>query len=81
MAELDPDDWSVEEFTQVQSSHLAAVRYYRAFEILLVMFTDGSVWRYSDVEWAVYMGLRRAHSKGEYFHDNIRTTYEYENVG
>lgn len=80
MPELDPDDWSLENFTNVTSSHLSAVRYYRNYEILYVQFTDGSVWRYDGVEWGVYLGLRRAWSKGEYFHDNIRMSYNYERV-
>lgn len=78
--EIDPDNYDVEEFTSLDSSHLAAVRYYRSFEVLLVQFTDTSIWRYDGVEWGVYMGLRRAWSHGEYFHDHIRMSYPYERL-
>lgn len=82
-----PFDW--EYFTQdpdpdqmnpVSSSHLAAVKYNRNDRILYVMFTDGSIWSYDDVDWGTYMGLLRAGSHGEYFADNIRLEYVYERI-
>lgn len=89
MSRFDPneDDWadwysaSPEQLNPVDSSHLARVKYSRKLQILLVQFTDDSIWMYDGVEWGTYMSLLRAESIGSYFHYNIRTSYPYEEIG
>ena len=41
---------------------------------------DGPVYRYFDVPWRVFDGLRSAESQGRYLHEHIRGKYRFEKV-
>ena len=45
-----------------------------------VTFTSGKVYRYFDVPVDVYVDLLDAASKGEFFNDEIKDTYNYVEV-
>ena len=63
----------------VESSNLAMIGYYR--RRLQVAFVDGRVYQYRGVPRAVYDALAEAASKGSYFYWNIRTQYDYQEIG
>jgi hypothetical protein len=63
---------------RVNSSNIASVGWENG--TLEVEFHDGGVYQYSGVPEAVYRAFLNAHSKGSYFHDNIRDRYPYREV-
>lgn len=66
--------------TPVFSSNLLSIGYDADQHILEVEFLDGSVYQYFEVLGQVYDGLMNAGSHGTYFHQHIRTSYEYRQV-
>lgn len=59
----------------LQSSSLDQVGYDPAAEVLLVVFRDGSAYRYSGVPNVVFERLQAAPSKGAYFNLAIRSAF------
>nr|WP_228859692.1 KTSC domain-containing protein [Xenorhabdus sp. PB61.4] len=43
-------------------------------------FHDGGVYQYYAVPSRVYQGLMNASSKGKYFHQYIRNSYQYKKI-
>ncbi len=62
----------------VDSSMISAFGYNEAEQILDVAFHRTGVYRYFDVPYDVFEGLRDASSKGSYMRDMIIDTYDYE---
>jgi len=65
----------VEEYTQVESSNIAAVKYDEAEQTLFVVFTSGGHYAYSNVPKSVHDGLMDAESVGKFFHARIRNEF------
>lgn len=63
----------------VSSSNLASVGYENG--TLHIGFTNGSLYAYYNVPFAVYQNLMTAPSHGEYFHARIKGIYRYERIG
>lgn len=59
------------------SESIAAAGYDAAGAVLRLRFVDSGTYDYFDVPPQVWAGLRRAESKGRYFHDEIRDRYAY----
>lgn len=62
----------------VSSAVIKAVGYDPARHILDVEFHNEQVYRYEDVESAVYAEFMAAESKGRYFNQHIQYGYEFE---
>lgn len=55
--------------------------FYDAFARELdIVFTSGKPYRYFDVPSKVYRQLMEAPSKGEFFNDHIRDSYDFERL-
>lgn len=59
---------------------IGAARYQSDTEQLDIRFTNGHIYRYSEVPGAVMRRLIEAESAGEYFNVAIRDSYEYEQL-
>jgi hypothetical protein len=59
----------------VESTALAAVGYSKRLRALEIEFRNGAIYRYLDVEPAVYEGLVNARSKARFYDHNIRHKY------
>ena len=66
--------------TRVKSSNIAGVDYDQAHRILIVRFTNDTIYRYWDVPQARYAGLLRAKSKGKYFAKHIKLAHKYKKL-
>lgn len=64
----------------VDSSNLVSVGYDVPSGLLEVEFRSGGVYQYHDIPEDIYQSLMTAHSKGQYFHDNIMNQYDFEEV-
>jgi KTSC domain len=60
----------------VRSTSLAAVSYDSERWVLTVAFRNGALYEYHGVPKAVYEALMRARSKGKFFLEYIRESYE-----
>lgn len=68
------------EWTSVDSTNLADVKYVEETQTLTIRFTSGSEYEYYDVPQSVVDGLMGPGSKGEYFHQNIRGRFRYARI-
>jgi hypothetical protein len=64
----------------VHSSNIISVGYDTNSHIMEVEFQSGSVYQYFDISEDLYQSLMTAHSKGQYFHDNIMNQYDFEEL-
>ena len=64
-------------WVEVDSSNIAAIRYYAFMRVLLIRFNNGSVYRYEGVPPKVVGMLIGTESIGRYFYSHIRTAYDY----
>lgn len=64
----------------VESSVLAAVGYSKRLHALEIEFRNGAVYRYLEVEPAVYRALLNAPSKARFFDHNVRSKYRFLHV-
>lgn len=64
----------------VHSSNIISVGYDLTARIMEVEFQSGGVYQYHDIPEDIYQSLMTAHSKGQYFHDNIMNQYDFEEV-
>ena len=62
----------------VKSSNIDAVGYDKGD--LYIRFLRGQVYRYPDVPFSTYCNLIAAESVGQFFHRNIKTRPEYEQL-
>jgi hypothetical protein len=60
------------------STSLERVSYDPVTEILLVVFRDGSAYRYFGVPNAIFESFQTAPSKGAYFNHVIRSAYGFQ---
>jgi hypothetical protein len=63
----------------IDSSNLKKVRYSK--NILDVNFKRGGTYRYYKVPPSTYKSLLEAESKGKYFIEHIKDTYEWDKTG
>lgn len=59
------------------SSNLKSIRYNTKTEELVVWFRSGGVYQYDDVPLSMVRRLKRAASRGKFFHKYIRFNYTY----
>lgn len=59
----------------VESTALAAVGYSKRLRALEIEFRNGAIYRYLEVEPAVYDALIKAPSKARFYDENIRHKY------
>jgi len=64
----------------VSSSNLRSVGYDEWTGTLEVEFRNGGVYQLYDVPASLYHGLMDAGSKGSFYHDNLRSRYDYRRV-
>lgn len=65
----------------VESSNLKSVGYSKEHKLLTVTFKRNlKRYAYQDVEEGIYQQLISADSVGEFFHNNINGSYEYERI-
>jgi hypothetical protein len=63
---------------KVESSNLSEVGWHE--DNLYITFKSGKTYKYANVQFQTYMELVTAESCGKYFHQNIRSKYDYEIV-
>ena len=63
--------------TPLESDMLAACEYFPPFRRLVLQFTSGELYAYSEVSKDLYQGLLEADSKGRFFRENIRDRLPY----
>lgn len=68
------------ERVHVDSSSLVSVGFAKEVKILEIEFRSGAVYRYLGVPLAIFEGLKKAQSKGQYFTRFIRAKYEFRRV-
>lgn len=66
------------ELRGTQSSNIAQVGYDQESNTLRIVFTNGSVYDYYEVDEQIYRHLLQAPSKGQFFHQYIRNNYTYQ---
>ena len=66
-------------FSKVSSSNLLDVKYDDRQYLLSIRFVNRPKWtyRYADITPRVYKEMMDSPSVGEYFHQNIRDTYNF----
>jgi len=64
----------------VSSSNLRSVGYDSNSKVLEIEFNTGTVYQYSSVPESVYRGLMAAASHGQYFIQNIKGVYAYQQM-
>jgi KTSC domain-containing protein len=79
-AKSSPTDGRAGRMLPVESSLMTGVAYDEKTRELEIKFTSGKTYRYFDVPEDVYVRLRDANSKGEFFTEEIRDVYEYAEV-
>ena len=62
----------------VQSSNVSSIGW--AQDTLVVVFKDGSIYRYLDVPEEVWLAFKEARSKGKFVWAELRGVYEYDRV-
>ena len=65
---------------RVESESLHAVGYAPETQTLLIIFRNGSTYRYLRVPDALYRGLLEAASRGRFFNNSIRSLFEFERL-
>ncbi len=66
----------VENYQQVESSNISAVKYDPEDSTLYVVFTSGGHYSYAGVPQDVYDSLMEAESVGKFFHASIRNAFQ-----
>jgi hypothetical protein len=61
------------------STHLAAAGWEDG--VLTIEFRSGDTYQYFDVPSGVFHELMAAGSKGQYFRENIKVSFQYERIG
>jgi len=64
----------------VESSSLRSIGYDRSTATLEVEFHGGRTYRYTDVPLELWLGLKRAPSKGHFFQNFVRDRFEATRV-
>lgn len=64
----------------VSSSNVAAIGFDPGRSILQVEFVHGGTYQYFDVSWWEFQAFRRATSKGQYLHRQIKPRRRYAKV-
>lgn len=59
----------------VESTNIKSVGYFSVGRILVVEFTTGAIYQYSDVPEAVFVDMMNSKSKGKYFSAEIKGKY------
>jgi hypothetical protein len=59
----------------VQSDMISNLGYAHKNQILLVRFSNGSIYEYADVSYSIFKDLAHAESVGKYFHTNIKNKF------
>ena len=67
------------ERTSVDSSNLVSVGYDEGTSTLEVEINSG-LYQYFEVPASVYEELMSSNSKGSYLHQNVKNTYNYEQI-
>jgi hypothetical protein len=68
------------QLTPVESSNLKGVHYDPNTQALTVQFHTGGMYRYEQVPVSIYDDLMKAPSKGKFFIQKIRTTYQFSKI-
>ena len=65
---------------KVTSTNLKKIYYDKTRQVMTVEFNSGPTYEYSKVPQKMYNYLKRAKSKGKYFHKKIRFSYPYKRI-
>jgi len=68
------------EWIEVESSNIEAIAYVPETDGLLVRFSSGSVYSYSDVPAEVFEDFKDAGSKGKFLNEQIKGVYVAEKI-
>lgn len=63
-----------QEFHDPHSSSIDTVKWSRG--TLEVTFKSGNTYRYTEIPWNIYIGLRGSNSRGRYYNTHIRGLYQ-----
>lgn len=62
------------------STVIASFFYHTTTETLTITFLSGNRYAYKKVPWIIYERLKSAASKGHYFNQYIKNSYEFEHI-
>jgi len=68
------------EMQQVESSNIGAVGYDDELEELTVEFNNGRQYTYNGVKRNVFDDFLKARSKGVFFIENVKGTYQFSRI-
>lgn len=64
-------------FIKVTSSNIQTIGYDTQANTLRIIFSNGSIYDYSNIPSDIYNALINAQSIGKYFHQMIKNNYSY----
>jgi hypothetical protein len=65
-------------WTEVDSSNVKSIAYHDQTETLCVLFNNGGLYSYSQVDQEVYVSLVHAESVGRYLNNAIKGVFPYQ---
>lgn len=68
----------IKEKIDVRSSAIVSVVYCCDQKEMYVMFISGAEYKYKNIEYDVFLGLKYSDSMGKYFNRVIKDKYDYE---
>ena len=71
---------NISEALEVNSEAINGVTYYGALKKLIVQFTSGSSYEYTEVPKHVYVGIRDSSSKGTFLHKYVFGRYQFKRL-
>jgi len=69
-----------EHLQPVESSNISEIGFDQDTEELYVRFKSGKVYKYTNVPFSIYTALMEADSIGSFFHKEIRTAFDYQQL-
>ena len=64
------------EKVNVSSTNISSVQYNESDESMVLEFKNGSSYKYKDVPLMVYKAFLTSSSKGQFFHSDIKRSFE-----
>jgi hypothetical protein len=64
----------------VKSSNIKSVGYDQTSNTLEIEFNNGRTYQYFEVPNQIYLSLIEAASKGKYFHNSVKSRFEFKQI-
>jgi hypothetical protein len=74
------NDQTMEHFSAFESSNISLLSYDLASQTLQVKFHNGTVYQYFNVSESTWEDFKKAQSKGQFLHQNIKNQHQFEKM-